>query len=356
MMFDIIIIAIALILVFIALYNSIYTFKTITEAYVKRTWVVYFAFIGFLLVSYICYILMIAITIANTNTIRTLTGIIFFNIAVFTVVIIWFNKKVIEKNEFNTRVLGNMNVVLKDEVKKSVSKIKESDRLKELFVHIMYEEVRNPLNSLKEQITKLIKNSKDDKIKSEYLKIINEADEMDSLIVNARLYSKLRDEKIADKKMNIDLNRLLNSISSVYLEKAALKNISIINESDYKKNFYVPLLPFAHEVFRNIIDNAIKHSPNNSAIRIVINETKEDTTVSILDNGKGISDKNKECIFNRFEEDKEKGGIEGTGLGLAICKHIMELHDGEIWVNDNPMGGSIFNIKFPNEKQMEKYK
>ena len=65
-----------------------------------------------------------------------------------------------------------------------------------------------------------------------------------------------------------------------------------------------------------------------------------------LDSFSNLNDEHKEKIFNRFER-LERGIIKGSGLGLAISKRIVELHDGEVWVEDNPEGGSIFKVKLP---------
>ena len=64
------------------------------------------------------------------------------------------------------------------------------------------------------------------------------------------------------------------------------------------------------------------------------------------DQGVGVADAHKQRIFNRFERI-EKEGVTGSGLGLTITKQIVVLHGGEVWVEDNPSGGSIFFAKVP---------
>ena len=71
--------------------------------------------------------------------------------------------------------------------------------------------------------------------------------------------------------------------------------------------------------------------------------------MSIKDQGKGIVGDDKEKIFSRFER-LDVNGIQGLGLGLAIVKRIVQLHSGQIWVEDNPTGGSIFYVSLPKSR------
>lgn len=102
--------------------------------------------------------------------------------------------------------------------------------------------------------------------------------------------------------------------------------------------------------FLNLVDNAIKYSPQNSSIRIrlVTNSTNE-TVVEISDNGPGIPDQEKERVFDRFYRldngrSRDKGG---TGLGLSISRIAIEAHGGTISLLDAPDGGALFRVVFP---------
>ncbi|MCK4247969.1 MAG: HAMP domain-containing histidine kinase, partial [Methanomicrobia archaeon] len=77
-------------------------------------------------------------------------------------------------------------------------------------------------------------------------------------------------------------------------------------------------------------------------IEITIEDELGNWKVCVKDYGKGIPDKLKNVIFERFEK---KGA--GTGLGLAIVKQIVILHRGKVWIEDNPEGGSIFCVSLP---------
>ncbi|MGM0770736.1 MAG: sensor histidine kinase [Halobacteriota archaeon] len=97
------------------------------------------------------------------------------------------------------------------------------------------------------------------------------------------------------------------------------------------------------EVFINLISNAVKYSPENEDIIIGVKDQNENWTVTIADSGEGIPDKDKNMIFDRFKRAVGDCNVKGSGLGLAIVKRIVELHGGEVGVEDNPNGlGSVF--------------
>ncbi|MCK5485477.1 MAG: HAMP domain-containing histidine kinase, partial [Desulfobacterales bacterium] len=96
------------------------------------------------------------------------------------------------------------------------------------------------------------------------------------------------------------------------------------------------------EVFVNLLSNAIKYSPEKSKIIVDITDAGDDWRVSVTDQGEGVSDENKPLLFDRFQR-VNKVAVKGSGLGLAIVKRIIELHEGDFGVDDNPDGvGSVF--------------
>jgi two-component system phosphate regulon sensor histidine kinase PhoR len=98
----------------------------------------------------------------------------------------------------------------------------------------------------------------------------------------------------------------------------------------------------ARRVIVNLVHNAIKWSPEGGAVTVNAENSGEEVTISVLDNGPGVAPDAIERIFERFYQvDASRSGGEGTGLGLAICRHIVEAHGGRIWAesNENGAGG-----------------
>lgn len=106
------------------------------------------------------------------------------------------------------------------------------------------------------------------------------------------------------------------------------------------------------QVLINLLSNALKFAPSDSAITISALE-KEDTVVfSVEDQGRGIPEEMLKRIFERYEQVDQIGDSKekkGSGLGLAICKSIVEAHGGEIWANNAESGGAIMSFSIPRE-------
>jgi PAS domain S-box-containing protein len=103
------------------------------------------------------------------------------------------------------------------------------------------------------------------------------------------------------------------------------------------------------QVVTNLISNAVKFSPRNSAVSVVLTPEAQGVMLSVVDPGRGIPLDKLETIFDRFQQvdssdSRQKGG---TGLGLAICKAIVQQHSGRIWAERNPDGGSTFRVFLP---------
>jgi signal transduction histidine kinase len=118
------------------------------------------------------------------------------------------------------------------------------------------------------------------------------------------------------------------------------------------------------QVIINMVGNAVKFSPRQSAVRIQVDRIYEIpesmpsswrrliepgpeeyfALITVSDSGPGIPDPDKERVFEKFHQVKQGKKIagQGVGLGLAICRTIVQAHRGAIWVEDNPGGGSRF--------------
>jgi signal transduction histidine kinase len=96
------------------------------------------------------------------------------------------------------------------------------------------------------------------------------------------------------------------------------------------------------DAIRNLIENAIVHSPPRTEVTVSVNP---EGSISVADQGPGVSPEDRELIFERFWRGN---GIasNGAGLGLAIVKEIMNAHQGNISVEANPKGGAIFTLRF----------
>ena len=104
--------------------------------------------------------------------------------------------------------------------------------------------------------------------------------------------------------------------------------------------------PILADVFVNLITNAVKYASEGGRVEIGIRDGGDSWIATVMDYGPGIAEGDKAKVFTRFER-LHKEGVKGTGLGLAIARRIVELHQGRIWVEDNPAGGTVFLVSLP---------
>jgi two-component system sensor histidine kinase KdpD len=100
-------------------------------------------------------------------------------------------------------------------------------------------------------------------------------------------------------------------------------------------------------VISNLIDNALKYSPESSSIEILAQIIDSEAQIWVLDRGIGIPENDLERVFDKFYRVQRPNQVTGTGLGLAICKGIVEAQGGRIWAANREGGGTIISITVP---------
>ncbi len=224
-------------------------------------------------------------------------------------------------------------------LKKYAEELKSSNELKDLFTDILRHDLLNPAGIVK-GFTEVLLNMEDDEKKLHLLEKIEKSNEkLINMIQSAAKFAKLQsvDEiDFEEKYLDSIFNDVVNNFRPMLDEKRM--TLDFVAEGTYPAN----VNPMIEEVFANIMSNAIKYSPQESRIIVDILDSDEKWKVTVTDFGNGISDEDKPKIFTRFKR-VDKSGVKGTGLGLAIVKRIIELHGGEVGVEDNPAGqGSVF--------------
>jgi two-component system sensor histidine kinase KdpD len=104
-------------------------------------------------------------------------------------------------------------------------------------------------------------------------------------------------------------------------------------------------------VLVNLLENAQKYSPADRSVRLEVRATGSQMEFRVSDCGCGIPTEERQRIFQRFFRLAETASAPGLGLGLAVCKGFIEAHNGKIWVEERPGGGSVFCFTIPIEQQ-----
>ncbi len=234
---------------------------------------------------------------------------------------------------------------LERSLREQAKSLKRSNELKDLFSDILRHDLLNPIGIIKNCV-ELISYDGADPVMMQCIDAVskNTSKAMEMVNTTAR-FAKIDDEKeiVFEKK---DITAIMEEAVESTVHHAKKKDIQI--ETKMPESYHAVVNPFIEDVFTNLISNAIKYSPENTTVTVGLAESNNMWRVSVKDKGEGVPDKYKKTIFNRFERLK-KEGVKGTGLGLAIVKKIVSMHRGDVWVEDNIGGGSIFLVEIPKD-------
>ncbi|MDO9516665.1 MAG: MASE3 domain-containing protein [Methanosarcinaceae archaeon] len=224
-------------------------------------------------------------------------------------------------------------------LKRYAEKLEHSNEFKDLFTDILRHDLLNPAGIVKGFTEVLLGMEKNEKKLHVLQKIEQNNNRLINLIESAAKFAKLEstDEFVFDVyDIATIFKDVVEDFGPILYEKKI--KLDFAAEGKYLAN----VNPMIEEVFANLLSNAIKYSPNESRIIIDILDSGEKWKVKVTDFGDGISNEDKPKIFTRFKR-VGKGGVKGSGLGLAIVKRIIDLHGGDVGVEDNPAGqGSVF--------------
>lgn len=242
-----------------------------------------------------------------------------------------------------------------------VSDITEQEKIeteRRNFVSNVSHELRTPLTSLKSYTEALVDGAwKDEKIAPEFLQVIQtETQRMIRMINDLLNLSRMDQKRLELDKEFVNLNGLFNHILNRFDQ--------ILKDDQYKEHPFTLKREITQtdlwveldqdkmtQVIDNLMNNAIKYSPDGGTITASLLETHDKIVIAIADQGMGIPRRAIPKLFTRFYRvDKARSrAMGGTGLGLAIAKEVVDLSGGRIWVESEENVGSTFYIELPYE-------
>jgi len=234
-----------------------------------------------------------------------------------------------------------------------ITEHKKLEEMQKEFVANVSHELRTPLTTIKSYAETLLEGAWEDEVLAKkFLKVINyEGDRMTALVQDLLELSKLDNSQVKFSLKTINLKHLLEDGVEKYSIHARKKQQTMVYNPPNFSCMVVGDVGRTEQVFRNIIANAIKYSPEGARIEIEVVEETKYIKVIIRDNGLGIPKEDLERIFDRFYRvNKARSrAMGGTGLGLAIAKEIMAYQGGKIEVASILGKGTHFDVYFPKE-------
>ncbi len=230
-----------------------------------------------------------------------------------------------------------------------VTRLRRLEVVRRDFVANVSHEIKTPVTAIKAAIETLLDAQpieESDALRFRQI-ISRQADRLAAIVEDLLTLARI-EQDVEDHQVPLSLcglSMVLDAAVDARQDQADGKSIELIKQ--YGEEVQVPVnrLLLEHAVV-NLLDNAIKYSPESSKVRLGVKVSGRQVTVSVEDEGPGIAREHQERIFERFyRTDKARSReLGGTGLGLAIVKHVAQAHGGHADVVSQPGHGAIFRI------------
>jgi two-component system sensor histidine kinase KdpD len=223
----------------------------------------------------------------------------------------------------------------------------EAERLRSSLLTSVSHDLRTPLTAITGAATALLESADrlDGRTRGELLESIrDEAERLNRLVQNLLEMTRLeagplrvqRDWHPLEEVIGAALGRLARGLGARRLAVSIPPDLPLVGIDDV----------LIEQVLVNLLDNAVKYTPVDSAMRLVVSAAEDHVTVELADHGPGLPRGEEERVFEKFHR-AAADGPRGAGLGLAICRGIVQAHGGRIWAQNLPEGGVAFLFTLP---------
>lgn len=236
--------------------------------------------------------------------------------------------------------LGTLSLILN----RMIGKIEESVVTTRIVSDSIAHDLRTPLTRLRNRIEALQHQPcKAQETGAHMQSLISECDAILATFQALLRISRIETQHKKDRFMSVPLHHVLEDVIDLYEPLASDKNISF--SADISPIQRIGDRDLLFQCFANILDNAIKHTPENGSISISLTHDNKAMYVTIADTGPGIPDHLKDRVFLRFFRADNTRQTPGNGLGLSLVSAIVKLHGATISLHDNTPNGLVVRVK-----------
>lgn len=229
-------------------------------------------------------------------------------------------------------------------------KVEDLSRLKDEFLSIASHELRTPVTSIKgyTQLAKTLIKENDLATSEEYLDIaLDQIDRMSRLILELLDVSRIETGRLEIRREPIEWIAFVRDVVERHHTAIADRSfhVSVPDEAMIVSGDHDRL----QQVLGNLLENAVKYSPEGSEIFVGVERRNSDVVTSVCDRGIGIPTDELSMVFERFHRGRQVSSANygGLGLGLYITRQIVERHGGSIWVESKEGAGTTFYFSLP---------
>jgi two-component system, sensor histidine kinase and response regulator len=213
---------------------------------------------------------------------------------------------------------------------------------KEALTAFLVHDLKNPVNAIELHSQRMLRDPKaSDRSRDAALKISDESRALLRMIVNLLDVSRADEGRLKPAALAVDVPKLVTEILATMAVRAQSANVTLVAAIPAALQLHGDL-DLVRRVIENLVDNAIRHAPEETAVTISAVAAGHGVEVRIADAGTGVSPEFREAIFERFEQaNGVLAGRANRGLGLSFCKLAVESHQGRIWIEDATPGAQF---------------
>ncbi len=234
-------------------------------------------------------------------------------------------------------------------VLRDVTRVERTESMRRTFVADVSHELRTPIASIAAAAETLEEAAPDESERRELVRLIQrQSARMQELIDDLMDLAQIESGAVELARESVPVEELLNEIAKDLAADASRRGVRIIVAGDTGATMHADRRRLL-QVARNLLDNAIKFSPEGETVHLAAESGPGWAGFSVSDHGPGIPRAEREKIFQRFYQvDRSRSKTRpGTGLGLAIVKHLVQLHQGAVEIESEAGRGSLFRIRLP---------
>lgn len=233
---------------------------------------------------------------------------------------------------------------LNDALEENARKLREINSELEQYAYVVSHELQEPLRMVSSFLALLKKNLGEElnpKADKFLHYAVDGANRMRKIVYDLLDYSRIG--RSSESMETVDLNQILNEVESLYRKQISDTQASIESEQLPIIRTFPTLVTL---VFQNLLSNSLKFVKKgvHPQIQITCEEHDLEWQFSFKDNGIGLDPAYYDKVFEMMQRVNPEGLITGTGMGLSITKKVIEKLGGQIWITENPEGGTIFNF------------
>jgi signal transduction histidine kinase len=281
-----------------------------------------------------------------------ITAIIITLILLTSLTLLFYYRFIVKTRANNALEALNVKITEKNKQLDRLNKeLDKANHEKDKFFSIIGHELRNPLwwfKNLSETLSKKFDELNRDKLHKALISLNDSAKTAFLLIDNLLQWSRNQLGRLSYRPKPVALGEIINRNTDLFKHEFELKNIRFEKEIDEQSSVYVDT-ELVDTVFRNLISNAIKYTPEQGTIHIKSAIKDDVVEVCVSDTGIGISKENQQKLFNPRMEYTTLGLYQekGSGLGLLLCKDFIEMNGGRIWLESQEGKGTSFYVTLP---------